>query len=468
MDGEASLPRLAVAGLGGDSGKTLLSLALLLRAREEGLPVAAFKKGPDYIDAAWLAWASGKPARNLDTHLMGFEGALAAFRTHAADGLSVIEGNRGLYDGLDAKGSHSTAALAKVLKAPVVLVVSTAKVTRTVAALVLGCRALDGDVPFAGVVLNQVATSRQERLVRRAVEDETGLPVLGAIPRLPSSSVLPGRHLGLVTPEEHPAIGEVERTLRKEVWPSLDFGALRKAAAQAPPLPAPPAPVSTPSGGAGLRVGVVRDSAFTFYYPENLEALEAAGASLAFLSPLGGERFPGDLDALYIGGGFPETHAARLEGAREWFGGLKAAVEGNLPVYAECGGLMVLCRALRWQGKRHLLAGILPAEVEVFPSPQGHGYGEIEVDRENAFYPLGQRLKGHEFHYSRVVEGTPETAAAVVRGSGALNRRDGLVYKGVWASYLHLHAAATPEWTNSLLSAARKFARLRKEGSTVL
>jgi len=458
-----------VAGLGGDSGKTLLSLALLLRAREEGFPVAGFKKGPDYIDAAWLSWASGRPARNLDTHLMGFGGVLAAFGTHAArGGLSVIEGNRGLYDGLDARGSHSTAELAKALKAPVVLVVSTAKVTRTVAALVLGCRTLDGEVPFAGVVLNQVATARQERLVRQAVEAEAGLPVLGAIPRLPSSAVLPGRHLGLVTPAEHPSIGEVERTLRNEVWPHLDLDALRRAAAQAPPLPAPAVQVFAPSGGAGLRIGVVRDSAFTFYYPENLEALEGAGASLAFLSPLGGERFPEDLDALYIGGGFPETHAARLEGAASWFRGLRAAAEEGLPVYAECGGLMVLCRALRWDGRRYEMAGVLPAEVEVFPSPQGHGYAEIEVDRENAFYRPGLRLRGHEFHYSRVVEGSPETAAAVLRGSGALGRRDGLVYKGVWASYLHLHAAASPEWTNSLLSAARKFARLRKEGPFTL
>lgn len=464
-----ALPRLAVAGLGGDSGKTLLSLALLLWAREEGLAAAGFKKGPDYIDAAWLTWAAGSPARNLDTHLMGFEGALRAFRAHAAvGGLSVLEGNRGLYDGLDARGSHSTAELAKTLQAPVVLVVSTTKVTRTAAALVLGCRALDGEVPFAGVVLNQVATSRQERVVRQAVEADAGLPVLGAIPRLPSSRVLPGRHLGLVTPAEHPAIGEVEETLRREVWPHLDLGGLREAAARAPALPSPPALASSPSGGTGLRIGVVKDSAFTFYYPENLEALEAAGASLAFLSPLAGEHFPENLDALYIGGGFPETHAPRLEQAREWFGGLRAAVEAGLPVYAECGGLMVLCRALRWRGKRHLLAGVLPAEVEVFPSPQGHGYAEIEVDRANAFYPPGLRLRGHEFHYSRVVEGTPETAATVLRGSGALNRRDGLVYKGVWASYLHLHAAATPEWTNSLLSGARNFARLRKEGPIVL
>lgn len=458
-----------VAGLGGDSGKTLLSLALLLWARREGLSVAGFKKGPDYIDAAWLAWASGRPARNLDTHLMGFEGALAAFGAHApATGLSVIEGNRGVYDGLDARGSHSTAALAKALKAPVVLVVGTAKVTRTVAALVLGCRVLDGEVPFAGVVLNQVATSRQERLVRQAVEAEAGLPVLGAIPRLPSSSLLPGRHLGLVTPSEHPAIEEVERTLLEEVGPALDLAALWKAAAQAPFLRAPAVPARPPMDGAGLCIGVVRDSAFTFYYPENLEALEAAGASLAFLSPLGGERFPEDLDALYIGGGFPETHASRLEGAREWLAGLRAAVEANLPLYAECGGLMLLCRALRWRGRRYSLAGILPAEVEVFSSPQGHGYAEIEVDRENAFYRLGQRLRGHEFHYSRIVEGSPDTAALVRRGFGALNHRDGLVYKNVWASYLHLHAAATPEWTNSLLSAARNFAHCRKNGLGVL
>ena len=185
-------PRLVIAGLSGESGKTLVSLGLILAASRSGLPVRAFKKGPDYIDAAWLSWASGQPARNLHTYLMGFEGTARSFVRHAsAAGLNLIEGNRGLYDGVDAKGTHSTAVLAKLLRAPVVLVADATKVTRTVAALVLGCQKLDPEVSIAGVILNRIGSRRHEQVTREAIEGECGLPVLGAVPRAGSGILLP-------------------------------------------------------------------------------------------------------------------------------------------------------------------------------------------------------------------------------------------------------------------------------------
>lgn len=456
-----------VAGLGGDSGKTLASLGLLLLARERGLAPSAFKKGPDYIDAAWLAWASGRPARNLDTFLMGFDGARASFFRHASPELSVIEGNRGLYDGSDARGTHSTAELAKALGAPVLLVLNGTKVTRTAAALVLGCQNMDPEVTFAGVLLNQVSGARHARVTRQSVEEITGLPVLGVLPRAPSEDLLPGRHLGLVTPSEHPRIGELEGNVRRLFADHLNWEALLNAAGRAGP---PPEVASAPEPSAApaafpLRIGVVRDSAFTFYYPENLESLERRGARLVFLSPLTGERFPADLDALYIGGGFPETHGPALAAAAGWMADLRAAIRGGLPVYAECGGLMLLSRSIRWEGRSHPMAGVLPVEVEVFREPQGHGYAELKVDAPNPFFPVGARLRGHEFHYSRVVEPAEvSTAAAVRRGTGALGGRDGLVAGTVWASYTHLHALGCPEWTNSLLCAASDFAHTRKTG----
>ena len=201
----ADLPRLVVAGLSGESGKTLVSLALLLEAGRRGISVRAFKKGPDYIDSAWLEWASHKPARNLDTYLMGFERVVESFASNAVpDGFNLVEGNRGLYDGADARGTHSTAELAKALQAPVVLVVNATKVTRTAAAWVLGCQRLDLDVRIAGVVVNQVSGVRHERIVREAIESTCNVPVLGVVPRVSADVLLPSRHLGLVTPREHP------------------------------------------------------------------------------------------------------------------------------------------------------------------------------------------------------------------------------------------------------------------------
>ncbi len=212
--GSRLLPRVVVAGLGGDSGKTLTSLSLLLLLSKTGLGVTAFKKGPDYIDAAWLTWASGRPARNLDTWMMGSDAVVRSFWTHAeSDGLNLIEGNRGLYDGFDAQGSHSTAEMAKWLHAPVLLVLNATKMTRTAAALVLGCQRLDPEVRIAGVILNQVANRRHESVLREAIVSACGVPVLGVVPRGREEMLLPGRHLGLVMPEEHPEIGGLQRNL---------------------------------------------------------------------------------------------------------------------------------------------------------------------------------------------------------------------------------------------------------------
>ncbi len=218
------MPRLVVAGLRGGSGKTLVSLGLLLSAQRRGVRVGVFKKGPDYIDTAWLSWATGSPAHNLDTFLMGYEGVVASFTLNSLPGaLNVIEGNRGLYDGFDARGTHSTAELAKALGAPVVLVVDATKVTRTAAAMVLGCQRLDPSVKIVGVILNQVSGPRHEKMLREAIEVACGIPVLGAIPRIPTTRLLPERHLGLVVPEDYPDREALRATLEELVEGRLEF-----------------------------------------------------------------------------------------------------------------------------------------------------------------------------------------------------------------------------------------------------
>jgi cobyrinic acid a,c-diamide synthase len=455
------LPRIVVAGLAGDSGKTLVSLGLLLLAGEAGLPVAAFKKGPDYIDAAWLTWASRRPCRHLDTYLMGPEKARLSFCAHAeAGGLNVIEGNRGIYDGFDASGTHSTAELAKLLGAPVLLVLNATKMTRTGAALVLGCQTLDPDVPIAGVILNQVSSRRHEQVLRQAVEASCGVPVVGMIPRAKGDAPLPGRHLGLVTPEEHPGIAALKENLLALVHSHLDVRRILEIARSAPALTEPPdAQVVTPDG-CGLKIGYLRDSAFTFYYPENLEAIERSRATLIPISALSEALLPDDLDALYIGGGFPETHGALLAGNQSFLRSVAQSAANGLPIYAECGGLMLLARALTWRGRRYPMTGVLPVAVEVCDAWQGHGYMRMVVDTPNPFFPVGIELRGHEFHYSHILpEGQmPPTACAVMRGTGSYPGRDGVILNNVWASYAHLHAVATPQWAVGLLAAARRHA----------
>ncbi|SPE28148.1 Cobyrinic acid A,C-diamide synthase [Acidobacteriia bacterium SbA2] len=466
MNPPSTLPRLVIAGLSGGSGKTIVSMGLLLAAQRRGLSVRAFKKGPDYIDAAWLAWASRGAVHNLDTYLMGHKAVVASFTSHAVPGgLNLIEGNRGLYDGVDAAGTHSTAVLSKALGAPVVLVLDATKVTRTAAAMVLGCQRLDPDVNVAGVILNRVSGPRHERVLREAIEISCGIPVLGAIPRIPEASLLPERHLGLVLPDEHPGTEPLRRTLEVLLEGRLAFERLWELSCLGPDLY--PTVKSEPdlNEGKGLRIGHIRDSAFTFYYPENLEMLKSAGATLVPISALSAASLPDDLDALYIGGGFPETHGKALSANKPFLAALWRAVDGGLPVYAECGGLMLLSRAIVWKTLKFRMAGILPFEVEVCPKPQGHGYTELVVDTPNPFFPEGTTLKGHEFHYSRILPGSdqPNTACAVRRGVGCCHDRDGVIVGNSWASYTHLHALATPEWTQGLLNAARRFAKQKAE-----
>jgi cobyrinic acid a,c-diamide synthase len=421
------------------------------------MSVRAFKKGPDYIDPAWLGWACGRPARNLDTFLMGFDGAAGSFARHAdPQGLNLIEGNRGLYDGADARGTHSTAALARALSAPVILVVNAAKVTRTAAASVLGCRMLDPELRIAGVVLNRIAGERHAAVLREAIEDVCGIPVLGALPKA-AANLLPARHLGLVTPLECAGIAELEREIVRFADGRLDLEAIWKIAADVP-APAAPAAITIARGGVRVPIGYLRDRAFSFYYPENLEALEAAGAELVQVSSLLPNPLPRGLRALYIGGGFPETHGTVLAANTELLGSLRAAAAAGMPIWAECGGLMALARTIRWGGDRWVMAGVLPFEVEVLARPQGHGYTVLRVDRSNPFLPLGTELRGHEFHYSRIAGGQrPETACAVLRGAGCYDGRDGVIAGSVWAGYTHLHAIGAPEWASALVRAAHNW-----------
>ena len=479
-------PRVVVAGLKGGSGKTTLSLGLLGAFRERGLRPVAFKKGPDYIDAAWLAAASGGPCYNLDPFLVGEENILPSFLRRAAGAdLSIIEGNRGIFDGMDLQGSQSTARLAKMLAAPVVLVMDVSKMTRTAAALVLGVMKFDPELALGGVVLNQVAGARHEAMLKDAIGNYTGVPVLGAIPRIRSreGGLLSERHMGLTAYQEHPdaekAIGEAAKLIAGCVDVEGVLRVARQAAETGMALP--PERGRAGKSAAKVVIGVLKDRAFQFYYPENLEALEAMGAQVEVFSPLlsgddASGQFP-NVDALYIGGGFPETHAAQLSENRAFLSALRAKVEEGLPVYAECGGLMYLASHMELRDKISKqkqeipMAGIFPFSITIEKKPAAHGYSIARVCADNAFYPAGTVLRGHEFHYSRLSRlgtsppGTsPGTSRSDVkfalrmeRGTGIEDGMDGLVYKNVFATYTHTHALGTPEWARGMIEAAKRF-----------
>jgi len=450
-------PRLTVAGLGGDSGKTLLSLGLARSLADRGLAVRAAKKGPDYIDAAWLAAAARARCVNLDTFLMSEPAVGSALAACVPCDLLLVEGNRGLYDGVDAAGSHSTAELAKRLCSPVLLVVDVTKSTRTVAALVLGCRALDPAVQLAGVVLNRVGTARQERLIRAAVEEATGVSVVGAVPRLGGDDPLPGRHLGLLPVFEHPDAERAIQRVAQVVAEHVDLDRALAVARSARPVTLKQ--LRRPAEHRPCRVGYFLDPAFSFYYPENLDDLRRRGAELVVIDPRSSARLP-DIHGLYLGGGFPEVHAERLADNRELLSDLRRRVEQGLPVYAECGGLMFLARELVVGGATYPMAGVLDLVVEQTSKPQGHGYEVALVEHDNPFFAKGTELRGHEFHYSRVIDGSDRgrTVLAVRRGTGLGDGRDGVVRGRVWTSYLHLHSLATPTWADGFLDLAVGFA----------
>jgi cobyrinic acid a,c-diamide synthase len=468
-------PRLIIAALRGGAGKTILSIGIIAALRHLGKAIAPFKKGPDYIDAGWLALAAGRPCYNLDSFLLTEACIRQSFLAHTRpEDIAMIEGNRGLFDGIDLEGSTSTAELAKLLKAPVILCVDCTKTTRTMAAVISGCRQFDPQVAIRGVILNRVAGSRHEGILRASIEHFCGLPVLGAVPKLREQN-FPERHMGLVPTPEHEwarrSIDAAARVAARHVDLERIAALAHSCPAIAPSFSAAAGECRPPGMDAadGLpdrpapRVGVLRDAAFQFYYPENLEALEAAGAEVVFVSPLADKALP-ELDALYIGGGFPETHAAALAENRPFARLLRTAVEGDLPVYAECGGLMYLGRELILGEAVYPMAGVLPVSFDFHKRPQGHGYTVAAVEGENPYYAVGSVIKGHEFHYSRVVEWSGDDADLVFRmqrGVGLRGDRDGIRYRNVLATYTHIHALGTPAWAASLIGNARTH-RVRK------
>ncbi|MFP4668712.1 MAG: cobyrinate a,c-diamide synthase [Desulfobacterales bacterium] len=471
-------PRVLIAGLRGGSGKTVVSIGIVSALARLGKKVAPFKKGPDYIDAGWLAMAAGRPCHNLDPFLFSADNLCMSFSRYSRNAdLSIIEGNRGLYDGMDAQGTTSTASLAKMLGTPVILCVDCTKATRTMAAVVLGCLYFDPDVDICGVILNRVAGARHERILRSSIENSASIPVLGVLPRLDPDN-FPERHMGLIPTPEHKLAVDAIESAAATAEKCIDLDRIVSIAHRASANPFNPSslspetrsrenvdisisshgsdPLQSARKAGRVRIGVVRDSAFQFYYPENLEALADEGADIVYVSPLADKKLP-EIHGLYIGGGFPETHAGELSENHRFKEAVKKSVEAGLPVYAECGGLMYLGRSLVLD-KTFPMAGVLPVVFGFSRRPQGHGYTVAVVGKVNPYYPSGTRIKGHEFHYSRVLEWSgsdSDFAFSMEKGKGIVNGKDGLIYKNVLATYTHIHSLGMSGWAAAFVRTAQ-------------
>lgn len=448
---ETRVARLLIGAAHKSSGKTVFAAGLCAEFARLGYDVRPFKKGPDYIDPQWLAAAAQNRCYNLDfnTQTPGDVADLfiakSAGRAEEPSRVAVVEANKGLYDGVSPDGADSNAALAKTLGAPVVLIIDCEGMTRGVAPLLRGYLDFDPHVRIAGVVLNKVGGQRHADKLRAAVQRYTSVPVVGCILR-DERMVLPERHLGLIPGGEHGQAAERIEAMRQAVRDYVDVEAVL-AVAQTPgavkPSGAAPPP-STDIPGEKAALGVFFDSAFSFYYPDDLEALERAGFKLVFIDSLRDAALP-DVAALFIGGGFPETHAGALEANVSLRTAVRDAIEDGLPAYAECGGLMYLTRGIEWQGRRYEMAGVVQADTVVCERPCGRGYVRVAEGPDMPWPPVsGERAThaAHEFHYAKL-ENLPrrtKTAYEMLRGEGVGGGKDGIVHKNLLASFVHLRA----------------------------
>ncbi|MEN8133258.1 MAG: cobyrinate a,c-diamide synthase [Pseudomonadota bacterium] len=449
------MSQLLISAAHKSSGKTTITLGLCAALKNRGLTVQPFKKGPDYIDPMWLALASGRPCHNLDFYTSTEQEILHALGHYSKDvDLTLIEGNKGLYDGLDLKGTNSNAALAKLAAAPVVLVLDVRGTIRGVAPLLMGYQLFDTQTTIAGVILNQVGGPRHEGKLRAVIEHYTDIPVVGAVHQNRALN-LKERHLGLMPSNEDEAADVKIANIARIIAEQVDLDQLTDIAdtATLPQVTANNIQPIPPS--IRLRLGIIRDASFGFYYPGDLEALERGGAEIVPIDALHDQRLP-RIDGLFIGGGFPETHMKALEANSDLRHEIRQAIETGLPTYAECGGLMYLTRRLSWRDQHCAMAGVIQADCVMHERPQGRGYVRL---KETSHYPwpqLGSSLPdiaAHEFHYSALESLSPGTRFAyqMQRGEGIDGKHDGIVYKNLLACYAHLRDTKGNPWTERFI-----------------
>lgn len=483
--------RLYISAAHKSSGKTTLAIGLCAALSKRGLTVQPFKKGPDYIDPMWLSAAAGRVCWNLDFHTQSSV-AITDMVLNQSSGTDVviIEGNKGLHDGVDPVGSDSSAALAKLVEAGVLLIIDSTGITRGIAPLLLGYKNFDPEVSYIGVILNKVANLRHERKLRNAIEHYVGIPVLGSLPRTENLSISE-RHLGLTSACEVASIeslianicSEIEQHINvtdlliaigvgdlvtnlpdctvESTWsstvPSKELAISRKITTVVNSYKEGPVPsYAIGSIGSRVRIAIASDAAFCFYYPDDIFALESAGAELVFFDTMRDSVLPSKIDGIFIGGGFPEMYMSLLESNIELRLAIQAALVAGLPAYAECGGLMYLSRCITWHGQTHSMVGFIPADAVMYTSPRGRGY--VHLEETSAMPWPGEQTAfihaAHEFHYSGLENLGPEVKFAynVIRGKGITGRQDGIVLANTLATYTHMRSVGSRPWAGRFIS----------------
>jgi cobyrinic acid a,c-diamide synthase len=451
------MKRLLISAAHKSSGKTTISIGLCKALTDLGDTVQPYKKGPDYIDPMWLGRAANRPCYNLDFYTMQRDEILATMHDYSTTAdITLIEGNKGLYDGLDIEGSNSNAALASLTHTPVILVIDVQGMTRGIAPLVLGYQAFDPELHIAGIILNQIRGQRHESKLRAVLEHYTEVPVVGAVYHDKSMAIVE-RHLGLVPSNESTGAEERIAHIGQLIAKQVDLDSIREIAAASPEIPKARASIERVQHTPDIRIAIARDAAFGFYYPDDLEALQSAGAELIPFNTLQDRDLP-DCDGLFLGGGFPETHMAALEANAPLRTSIKSAIKQGLPTYAECGGLMYLARSLSWQDESRDMVGVIPGDITMHARPMGRGYIQLEETAQHP-WPDGSNslIPGHEFHYS-VLENLPtgqKFAYQVKRGTGINGESDGLIINNLLASYAHLRDTSQHHWAKRFIDFVR-------------
>lgn len=449
-------PRLVIAGTHSSVGKTTVTLAILAALKSRGRQVQPFKAGPDFIDPSHHSAVTGRPSRNLDGWMLGEAVNRDIFvRAAAAVDISIIEGMMGLFDGSSSVNEiGSTAELAKQLDAPVLLIIDGSAMARSAAAMVSGYAKFDPALRVVGVLFNRVTSEGHYKLLKEAVEQETDVVAVGYLRPDPAVTIS-DRHLGLVTAMEQ-GTGEFYGRLAKAAEETVDLDRIEALARSCSELAAAPPPV-TKKHGRGVRIGVARDLAFCFYYPDNLELLEAEGAELVEFSPMIDQALP-DVDMLYLGGGYPELHGKALAGNVTMRAAIRQFAEQDGTIYAECGGMMYLTQAIHdFAGISHEMVGLFPAEAVMDKSGLTLGYRMVEISHDCILGASSASGRGHEFHYSTLVQKGRLNYACVLRDAqGNSKGQDGLTVGNTMALYTHLHFASQPQIAKSLVSSVRR------------
>ncbi len=455
------------------SGKTILTMGITSALMKMDYEVQCFKKGPDYIDPLWHSYTSNKPCYHLDFNTMSDEEIIKRYQQHAYfSHISLIEGNKGLYDGVDLKGADCNASLAKLLNAHVILVIDCKGITRGIIPLLLGYKAFDPKVNIAGLILNQVAGSRHEKKLRESISYYTDLNIFGAV-AANKGLIIQERHLGLIPSHESKQRNNKINTIRHIIENSVDLkkiaqlGLATQTKQQSFIFPDSNKQQQKDSSEKSIKIAIFKDPAFGFYYPADLDALETEGAELIVVNALKDKKLPENIDAIFIGGGFPETHLVALEKNLSLRQEIFQAIDSGLPAYAECGGMMYLCRNIQWKKQQYQMVGIIAADVKMYQHPQGRGLVRYSETKQMPWPQLeqtakknnikGKILKAHEFHYSRLkhIDKKLKFAYQIKRGVGITGTADGLIYKNLLASYIHLQDSEQHSWVKRFMHFVR-------------